>query len=856
MIAVMLFVAAMCPGSSSVAQVTMTRDTLSAVATNGGATFGSAWIDYDGDGDLDLFTVNFNAQDNALFRNDGGTFVKMTAADVGSIVADGGNSFGTSWGDYDNDGDLDAFVANANPSTTNEIDFLYRNDGGGMFTRILTGPIATAGGFTTGGSWVDYDNDGFLDLFAVNNNQVNFLFHNNGDGTFTRILTGDIVQSVARFHGCSWSDYDNDGDMDVFIACNIGSANRLYRNDGGGTFTKITTGAIVTDVGSAQGGSWGDYDNDGDMDLFVPNRSNQNNNLYRNNGDGTFTRMTAGEVGSLVGDGGDSFGSGWSDIDNDGDIDLFVANWSGQNNFLYINNGDGTFTRELSGAIVNDGGESQAVAWGDYDRDGFEDLFVANGYFANENDFLYRNDGTGNHWLTIACKGTLSNRTAIGTKVRVKAVIGGTPRWQIREIAEQTGAFGQSSLDPHFGLGDAAYADSVVVTWPNGGVEVYTDIPADQFMAFEESTLPAPNLLYAAAGNSSVRLTWRKRAIGNFDHYAIYADSAEHPTEEVGTVAAIGETTFTVTGLVNGTAYYFRVAVVNADSVSSAYSNEVSSTPLPIVSGGVPVRAKWNLLSLPLRAADSLAAILFPSASSPAYSFEGGAGYQSQEVLRQGRGYWMKFASADTLTVAGFLVESDSIEVVSGWNLVGSISVPVAAASIASDPPGMLTGQFYGYEQGYAAADTIRQGKAYWVKSSAAGFFFLGEGAEARGSASIRIHPDGERPPAPPREDVAAGTDAPARFGLVQNYPNPFNATTVIEYLLAERAAVRLEIVSVLGHNVATLVSGTQDAGRHRAAWDAGALPSGIYFCRLTARSGSGDGAASILATKKLALIR
>ncbi len=353
------------------AQVQFTKDSLSVVSTSGGATFGSAWIDTDNDGDLDLFVVNYNGQNNSLFRNDGaGTFSALGVADAGSIVSDGGNSFGTAWGDYDNDGDIDAFVANASPTVTNEADFLYRNDGAGFFTRVLAGPVATAGGFTTGASWVDYDNDGFLDLFAVNNNQVNFLFHNEGNGSFSRILTGDIVTTVARFHGCSWSDYDGDGDMDVFVACNIGSANRLYRNNGDGTFTRVTSGAVVTDIGSAQGGSWGDYDNDGDMDLFVPNRSNQNNALYRNNSNGTFTKVSAPEAGEVVSDGGDSFGSAWSDVDNDGDLDLFVANWSGQDNALYVNNNDGSFTRSLSGVLVHDGGESQAVVFGDYDQFG------------------------------------------------------------------------------------------------------------------------------------------------------------------------------------------------------------------------------------------------------------------------------------------------------------------------------------------------------------------------------------------------------------------------------------------------------------------------------------------------------
>lgn len=844
-------------GAESSAQVTFTKDTSSSVVTGGGATFGSAWVDYDADGDLDLFAVNFNAQNNVLYRNEGGgAFTAMTSGQVGTIVSDGGNSFGTSWGDYDNDGDADAFVANANPSTTNEIDFLYDNNGDGTFTRVVTGPIATAGGFTTGGSWVDYDNDGYLDLFAVNNNQVNFLFHNNGNGTFTRILTGDIVTSVARFHGSSWSDYDGDGDMDVFIACNIGSANRLYQNNGDGTFTKITTGAIVTDVGSAQGASWGDYDNDGDMDLFVPNRSDQNNNLYRNNGNGTFTKMTSVQVGTIVSDGGDSFGSGWSDIDNDGDLDLFVANWSNQDNFLYLNDGAGVFIRELSGDVVNDGGESQAAAWGDYDGDGFEDLFVSNGYFANQNDFLYRNDGNANHWLTVTLRGTSSNRSAIGARLKLKATIDGSAVWQLREVGEQTGAFGQNSLSAHFGLGDATTVDSLFIIWPTGVVEYFANVAADQFLTIEEGAPPPPVLLAATSGDSTVELRWRKSHIANFDHYRIVADTLTGPTAEVGAVASSGDTTFTVTGLTNHVQYYFRIAVVNTDSVPSGFSNELAATPLPLVNVEVAVGARWNLLSLPLRVVDSAAASLFPSATSPAYAYEGVSGYQVKSVLHSGVGYWMKFSAPEAVGVDGFARANDTIPVAAGWNLIGSLTEPVATGSIASDPPGIATGQFFGYAQGYSTADTLRPGQGYWVKTDQAGVLILSTGSFAMQSSAIRISKGGDAPPPPPGEKAGAQESSPQQVGLDQNYPNPFNPRTVIRFRLPVRSRVSLTVVNTLGQEVAVLVQGTLGEGVHLAEWDAADEPSGVYFCKLAAFGSADPAGAAVLDVRKLLLVR
>ncbi len=461
------------PSLSAFAQ-TFTKITTGAIVNDVGWSQGSSWGDYDNDGDLDLFVAN-NNQNNFLYQNNGdGTFTKITS---GAIVNDGGDSHGSSWGDYDNDGDLDLFVANYNQNN-----FLYQNNGDGTFTKITSGAIVNDGGDSRGSSWGDYDNDGDLDLFVANTSgQNNFLYQNNGDGTFTKITSGEIVNDGGYSNGASWGDYDTDGDLDLFVANDLGENNFLYRNNGNrnnwinirllGTvsntaaigakvkvkatikgkpvwqmqeisgqtgfssqsglnaefglgdatvidsikvewpsgivqdsinvainqsltiaetpFTRITSGAIVNDGGNSRGSSWGDYDNDGDLDLFVANY-NQNNFFYQNNGDGTFTKITSG---AIVNDGGASLGSSWGDYDNDSDLDLFVANDFDENNFLYQNNGDGSFTKIASGAIVNDGGSSRGSSWGDYDNDGNLDLFVTN---YNENNFLYQNNGDGN----------------------------------------------------------------------------------------------------------------------------------------------------------------------------------------------------------------------------------------------------------------------------------------------------------------------------------------------------------------------------------------------------------------------------------------------------------------------------
>jgi hypothetical protein len=452
--------------------------TNASIVTDRGDSTGCAWGDYDNDGDLDLFVSNFGTPLNYLYRNNGDcTFARVT---TGAIATDDTNSEGASWGDYDNDGYLDLFVAVGLGAN----DLLYRNNGDGSFTKITSGPVVQSGGNSRGCAWGDYDNDGYLDLFVANEQgQNNFLFHNNGDGTFTRILSGSIVNDGGASYGCAWGDYDNDGFLDLFVA-NLNQNNFLYHNNRDGTFTRITSGRIVNDGGASQGCAWGDYDNDGFLDLFVANRS-QKNFLYHNEGNGVFTAITNG---SIVNDVGYSWSPAWIDYDNDGNLDLFVSNGpgsgAGQNNFLYHNNGDGTFTRVTTGVIVSDAANSDGCAWGDYNNDGFLDLFVSN--LNDQNNLLYRNDGNSNNWLTVRCVGQLSNRSGIGAKVRLKTIVGGQSRWQMREISGGSGYGSQNAPYGFFGFGAATNIDLVRIEWPGGVVQELHAVASKQLLTVTE----------------------------------------------------------------------------------------------------------------------------------------------------------------------------------------------------------------------------------------------------------------------------------------------------------------------------------------------------------------------------------
>jgi hypothetical protein len=184
---------------------------------------------------------------------------------------------------------------------------------------------------------------------------------------------------------------------------------------------------------------------------------------------------------------GFTVGSSWGDYDNDGWLDLFVCEFRAEKNRLFHNNGDGTFTRILSGSLANDNGSSTAGVWGDYDRDGFLDLFVANGGNGGgeTTDYLYHNNGNSNAWLTVKCVGTRSNRSAIGAKVRVKATINGKTFWQLREINTGDG-WVQNPLEAHFGLGNATNVETLRIEWPSGTVQEFSGVPAKELLTITE----------------------------------------------------------------------------------------------------------------------------------------------------------------------------------------------------------------------------------------------------------------------------------------------------------------------------------------------------------------------------------
>jgi len=488
---------------------------------------GAAFADYNNDGYLDIYITNGSGLPNALYHNNGdGTFSEV-AKKAG--VDHRGFAMGCVFGDYDNDGDLDLYVLNYN-----EPNVFFRNNGDGTFTDV-TRQTRTGGDGRWGVSaaFADYDNDGDLDLYVVNyikfsrdlapkdfvlversednvllapepyDPQANVLYHNNGDGTFTDV-TGQagVADEEGKGLAAIFGDYDNDGDADLFVANDI-SRNKLYRNNGDGTFTDVSFLEGVDDPRSGMGVDWGDYDNDGDLDFYVGYFKYQANALYRNNlpKDPSKGEMLANfdDVSLAAGLAEPcrmyvTWGAGFLDYDNDGYLDIFAVNGHiksddidlttciGQPDFLFRNNGDGTFedVSKSTGAWSSYEYVGRGTAFGDYDRDGDIDIFIANN---NGPVVLLRNDGGNqNNWLQIKLIGTKSNRDGIGARVTVKS----GELTQIREIIAGNSVMSESSLEAAFGLEKDPKAEMVKIRWPSGIVQTMKDIAANQVITVVE----------------------------------------------------------------------------------------------------------------------------------------------------------------------------------------------------------------------------------------------------------------------------------------------------------------------------------------------------------------------------------
>ncbi len=458
------------------------------IATDGGVSRGVAWGDYDGDGDPDLYVANTNGQWNAFYRNNGnGTFKKMTEGgfDIrvySEVVRHGGSAQGANWVDYDNDGDLDLYVVGRD----DEPNFLFNNTENLGFTRVTDHPLTEEGIRASMACWADMEGDGDLDVFIVASGKgPNRMYKNTGDGTF-EFLEGHVLsEGTGRARACACGDANGDMLPELYVA-NASFANDYYVNLGDWEFQKVEKGHHVQDIGYSYGASWADYDDDGDMDLFLAN-FDKKNFLYNNDGTGKLSPVMEGPVSHQIG--GASKGHSWGDYDNDGDLDLYVANGTYRPemfNFFYRNKGDGTFEQDFSGHLLKHADTSAGAAHADFDRDGDLDIFVANWGSGDQVNRFYKNTTVGMNWISLRLQGTQSNIFGIGTKLSLFS----NGKVQYRWMYPVTGYASQNDYELHFGLGSSTRIDSLKLEWPSGHTQVYKDPKINtHFTAFENGTL-------------------------------------------------------------------------------------------------------------------------------------------------------------------------------------------------------------------------------------------------------------------------------------------------------------------------------------------------------------------------------
>jgi len=263
------------------------------------------------------------------------------------------------------------------------------------------------------------------------------------------------------------------------------------------------------------------------------------------------------------------------------------------------------------------------------------------------------------------------------------------------------------------------------------------------------------------------------------------------------------------------------------DILTFMFSGSMTTTSVSVNDG-------WNLVSVPMVLNDYSKSTLFPTATSPAFGYQGS--YVTLPSLKNGTGYWLKFTGAQSIPLTGYLNTLDTIKVTAGWNLIGSLSAPVSVTNVGSIPGGMITSDFFGYAISYYRADTILPGRGYWVKVNQKGKLVLSGFGNIPASAAVRIEPQDDMPPTPPAGDLNQGRRGlPLVYQLEQNYPNPFNPSTRIQYALPSGGHVRLSIFNVLGQEVMRVIDESQDAGYKSVAVNMNDLPSGLYVCRMSA---------------------
>ena len=470
---------------------------------------GSIVEDFDNDGNLDIVISSVDACESLhYFHNNGdGTLADWTTKAQLRDQIGGINCVQT---DYNNDGWLDLFVMRGGWELAMR-NSLLKNNGDGTFSDVTESSGLLSGDHRThSAAWSDFDNDGWLDVFVGHEETPSQLFRNNGDGTFSDVSVKAGVNRTAFTKGATWGDYDNDGHADLYVS-NYGSENFLYHNNGNGSFGEIAKTLGVEKPIMSFPTWFFDYDNDGWLDLFVASfvpsvaevargylglpPQAETMKLYRNNQKGGFEDVTAKvNLNRVV----PTMGANFADVDNDGFLDFYLGTGAPSYtalmpNFMFRNRDGRRFVDVTTSTGTGHLQKGHGVAFGDLDNDGDQDLYVNIGGFIpgdkyNKALFANPNQGNGNHWLTVQLVGEKTNRAALGAKIKLTLSLpNGAQAIRYREVSSG-GSFGASSLTQHIGLGKAAKIESLEVTWPvSKQVRTFRNVATNQFLTINEA---------------------------------------------------------------------------------------------------------------------------------------------------------------------------------------------------------------------------------------------------------------------------------------------------------------------------------------------------------------------------------
>jgi len=498
-----------CLGAASHSQAQTFTDQAASVLGNANHNSRSASLaDIDDDGDLDLFFQGSSGS-QVLYRNNVIGTGSMTFTDISGNMGSGlGSSWSAAWGDYNGDGAIDVFVGQSNFGATGDV---MLNDGAGNFTNTSAATGLDDPGFHQNPAWVDVDMDNDLDLvIGMEGPEEHEIYQQISPGNFVPVGGAAGIQipydgvNHGKGYGLAIGDTDGDGDMDMYISTCIAGGNirnNFYENQFAQTGTLSYIDIADTNGTQYMPNSYGaeflDLDDDGDLDLFVVGADNQDSKIYRNDGGNQFT-----DVDTILGhdllpnNGGDLNGGKAVDYDNDGDLDLFMHDHKplgGEDvaRKLFRNDGNWNFTDVTVAEGLNEVNQgSYDSPWADIDRDGDQDLIATTDSGANERVFMSNATTNGNHWLYVELEAESPNTSAIGAAVYA-TINEGTPQERTlrREANTNAGTFNQSDLPVHFGLGTAGLIDHLKIVWPDGTVQQLFDVSVDQYLTVDIADL-------------------------------------------------------------------------------------------------------------------------------------------------------------------------------------------------------------------------------------------------------------------------------------------------------------------------------------------------------------------------------